>query len=168
MPESKVQILNHLQIERKIVRISHEIFERNYNESELVIIGIHEKGALIGQMIYDRLKSISPLDLHYYTLFINKDKPLSEKIRIDGDVSTLKNKTVILVDDVLNSGRTLIYATQFLLNESPKQLSTVTLVDRVHRKFPIRADYIGMTLSTNLKEHVSVLNSKGKFSAYLE
>jgi pyrimidine operon attenuation protein/uracil phosphoribosyltransferase len=89
-------------------------------------------------------------------------------VQFDGETGSLKNKNVILVDDVLNSGRTLIYAAQFILNEGPKALSTATLVDRVHRKFPIRADYVGMTLSTNLKEHVAVIKEKGKYCAYLE
>jgi pyrimidine operon attenuation protein/uracil phosphoribosyltransferase len=168
MPESRVLILNHVQIERKIVRIAHEIFERNYDAHEVIIVGIHERGAEIARMIYDRLKAISPLELKLHTLVINKDKPLSEKVQFDGETGSLKNKNVILVDDVLNSGRTLIYAAQFILNEGPKALSTATLVDRVHRKFPIRADYVGMTLSTNLKEHVAVIKEKGKYCAYLE
>lgn len=168
MAQDKVKVLDHVEIERKITRIAHEIYERNYKETDLVIIGVHDRGAEVATLIANGLKEISPISIHEMTLKLNKKAPLSEEIKLDGDKEIIKKKTVILVDDVLNSGRTLIHAAQFLLTCQPKALSVATLVDRFHRKFPIRADFVGLTLSTNLKEHVSVTKSRGKFSAYLE
>lgn len=168
MAQDKVLVLDHQQIERKIIRIAHEIYERNYKEKELVVVGIKDRGAEIASMIIKRLKEISPLEIHTLEMRLNKKKPLSEDIQLEGDSREIKNKVVILVDDVLNSGRTLIHAAQFLLLQNPKALHAATLVDRYHRKFPIHADYVGMTLSTNLKEHVSVTDEKGKLAAYLE
>jgi pyrimidine operon attenuation protein/uracil phosphoribosyltransferase len=168
MAQDKVQVLDHLEIERKITRIAHEIYERNYKEKDLVIIGVHDRGAEIASLIAKSLKKISPITIHEMTLKLNKKAPLSDEIRLDGDKDNIRKKVVILVDDVLNSGRTLIHAAQFLLSFEPKSLSVATLVDRFHRKFPIRADFVGVTLSTNLKEHVSVTKTKGKFAAYLE
>jgi len=168
MSQDRVLVLNHKQIDRKIVRIAHEINERNYKEKELVIVGVHDLGAEIAELLCKNLEEFSPLKIHRLVLSLNKKKPLSEDMVIKGDIRLLEKRVVILVDDVLNSGRTLIYAAQFLLNQEPKALSTAILVDRFHRKFPIRADYVGLTLSTNLKEHVSVVKEKGKFAAYLE
>lgn len=168
MAQDKVLVLDHKQIERKIIRIAHEIYERNYKEKELVVVGIKDRGAEIAERITKRLKEISPLEIHSLELSLNKKKPLAEDIILEGDSRLVKSKVVILVDDVLNSGRTLIHAAQFLLLQNPKALHAATLVDRYHRKFPIHADYVGLTLSTNLKEHVSVTEEKGKLAAYLE
>ena len=100
-------------------------------------------------------------------LEISKDDPLSEEIAFDMEISDLEGRPVLLVDDVLNSGRTLIYAATLLLKANLKRLATAVLVDRRHRKYPIRADFVGLALSTTIEETIKVDFEKGKEAAYL-
>ena len=153
MPKEKTLILESKQIGQKLTRMAHEIHENNYLEKE---------------RLFSALKSIATCEVNLYQIEINKDKPLSSDVKFNGDIKLLKGKSVILIDDVLNSGRTLIYAAKYLLDAEPRSQATATLVDRFHRRFPVRADYVGLTLSTKLKEHISVEMEKGKEAVYLE
>lgn len=164
---NRTLILDHDQIDKKVKRIAHHIYENHYKQKEIAIVGIVDRGYELAQRISKVLGEISPLKIHTYSLTVDKDEPLAE-VEFSGDFSELKGKVVILVDDVLNSGRTLIYAAKVLVEYDPKILATATLVDRIHRKFPIRADYVGLTLSTNLKEHIAVELGGKKEAAYLE
>jgi len=156
MTEERLLVLNETQIKQKIQRIAHEIHENYYKEKELIIVGIKPSGLVIAKRLKKHLESISEISITLHSVSLNKDKPASEPIIFSGNDSSLKNKSVVLVDDVLNSGRTLIHVVKFLLDHPIKNMKTVVLVDRFHRKFPVRADIVGLTLSTNLKEHVSV------------
>lgn len=164
----KTIILTDRQIDQKIQRIAHQIHELVFSEKEIFVVGIEKNGVEFASRLTKVLNEISDVKIHQCALGIQKDKPSANEVRFDGDLSAMKNKTVFLVDDVLNSGRTLIYAVRYLLDAYPKQLKTATLVDRIHRRFPIRADFVGLTLSTNLKEHVDVDLTPGKEAAYLE
>ncbi len=168
MIKERTLILDSHQIDKKLQRIAHQILENHYKDKDIYIIGIVSDGYTIAERLCTILKSISELNIHCHSLKINKDKPLMEEIEFSGELKSLKNKSVVLVDDVLNSGRTLIYAVQFLLNAEPRKLVTATLVDRIHRRFPIRADYVGLTLSTNLKEHIAVELGNDEDAVYLE
>lgn len=161
-------ILNSRQVAQKLMRIAHEIHENLYKEKEIIIIGIQGKGSEVAKRLAKHLTEISESSVIIEHLGINKDKPLSGEVRYTGDQKVLKNKSIILVDDVLNSGRTLIYASRFVLDAEPKSLHIATLVDRIHRRFPIRPDFVGLTLSTNLKEHVTVEMDNGNEAVYLE
>ena len=167
MSQDRTEILNARQVNQKITRIAHEIYERHYKSKSLVIVGIKNNGALMAARISQILKDISDLDIITIELSIDKKKVV-EQISLSNDDVSLKNKSVIVVDDVINSGRTLIYAVKHLLDTEPKSLGTVALIDRIHRRFPLGADYVGMTLSTTLKEHVEVDLAKGKEGVYLE
>mgnify|MGYP003633714773 CR=1 FL=1 len=158
MTESKNRtvILNHHQVGQKITRIAHEILENNFQEKSLIIMGIHKEGFVLANRLYTILKTIFENDIQVYGISMDKKSPLKSGIVTEIEGTELKNKIVILVDDVLNSGKTLVYATKFLLDYNVKGLQTVCLVDRKHRKFPIRADYVGLTLSTTLQEHIAV------------
>lgn len=164
---NRTLILDHDQIDKKVNRIAHHIYENHYKQKEITIIGIVDRGYELAKRISSVLSDISPIDIHTHSLTVDKDKPLSD-VEFSGDLDALKGKVIILVDDVLNSGRTLIHATRVILERDPKILATATLVDRIHRKFPIRADYVGLTLSTNLKEHITVELGGKKEAAYLE
>lgn len=161
-------ILNARQVAQKLTRIAHEIHENLYKEKDVFIIGIHGTGSEVAERLAKHLAEISESSVQIEHLTINKDKPLSGEVKYTGDQKLLRNKSVILVDDVLNSGRTLIYASRFVLDAEPKSLHIATLVDRIHRRFPIRPDFVGLTLTTNIKEHVSVEMDKGKEAVYLE
>jgi pyrimidine operon attenuation protein / uracil phosphoribosyltransferase len=164
----KTLILTDRQIDQKIQRIAHQIHELVFSEKEIFVVGVEKNGVEFASRLVKVLGDISEVKIHQYSIGIQKDKPSANEVRFEGDLSAMKNKTVFLVDDVLNSGRTLIYAMRYLLEAYPKQLKTAALVDRIHRRFPIRADFVGLTLSTNLKEHVEVVLTPGKESVYLE
>lgn len=166
--KERTQILSASQIAQKIVRMAHEINERNYTEKELVVVGITGDGNTLAQRLAEQLSTLRHMQITLREITLNKEKPEAATTVFKGDLKELKNKNVVLVDDVLNSGRTLIYASRFVLDASPRALSIAALVDRFHRRFPIRADYVGLTLSTNLKEHVSVELKEGKEAVYLE
>jgi pyrimidine operon attenuation protein / uracil phosphoribosyltransferase len=167
MNKNQSLILTALQIEQKVVRMAHEIHEHNHKEKEIILIGITGRGMELAERIHHQLCQITSIPITLESITLDKDQPLGTSPMYSGQNSSLKNKTVILIDDVLNSGRTLIFATKYLLNTEPKSLAIATLVDRYHRRFPIRANYVGLTLSTNLKEHVTVVLDKGMEAVYL-
>lgn len=156
MTDDKLLVLTEKQIKQKIQRIAHEIYENHYQEKELVIVGIKNRGLIMAERLKELIDSISEINTTLFGIELHKDKPTTNPIVFSGDLASLKNKAVIVVDDVLNSGRTLIHVVKFLLDYPLKSMKTVVLVDRFHRKFPVRADIVGLTLSTNMKEHVSV------------
>lgn len=166
--KARTRILDAWSIEQMTRRIAHQILENHHKEKELVIVGVHGLGTDIAMLLEKELKAISKMSLTRHEIALNKQNPLKGEIEYLGDAAALSGKTVFLVDDVLNSGRTLSHAVAFLLGKNPKRLRTVVIVDRIHREFPIRADYVGITLSTNLKEHVSVEREGKAYAAYLD
>jgi pyrimidine operon attenuation protein/uracil phosphoribosyltransferase len=168
MSKEQTLILNSRQIKQKLVRMAHEIHEQHYKEKELILVGVQGRGIQMAKRLFDLLSEVSELSLKLEEITIQKEKPLSEDIQFSGELKSLRGKSVVLIDDVLNSGKTLMYAARFLLDVDVKSLTTATLVDRYHRKFPIRADIVGLTLSTNLREHVSVDFTKGKEAVFLD
>ena len=156
MDNIKTLILSAKQVEQKIQRIAHQILEKNYDEKEIVLIGIANRGYLLAKKINATLQNITKIKVTLHKLKLHKDKPLDNDVDFSTDLDYLNNKSIILIDDVLNSGRTLIYATRYILDSDLKHLTTVVLVDRKHRKFPIKANFVGLTLSTTLQEHISV------------
>ncbi len=170
MPTDKTLILNHLQISQKIDRIAYQILEDNYQENEIVIVGIASNGYLFAKKIVEKLNTISttPVEFNLVKLTLDKDHPLNHKIEMDKPTEILNNKVVILVDDVLNSGKTLIYGVKFILDYPIKRMSTAVLVDRNNKKYPIGIHYNGLALSTTLKNNISMeFSSNGEIAAYL-
>jgi pyrimidine operon attenuation protein/uracil phosphoribosyltransferase len=165
---NKTLIMNHSEIEQKINRIAYELYENYLNEKELYITGIYPKGYQLAEKLITVLKRISPLEIHLVKLELDKDKPLDHPVKTSVDLDSLNGKCVVLVDDVLNSGKTLIYATRYLLGAKLKKMNTVCLVDRTHRRYPVRADFAGLSLSTTLQEHIEVEFSEGNDSVYLQ
>lgn len=168
MATAHTLILNSDQIEQKIVRMSHEIHERNYLEKELFIVGITGGGNQLAQQLAQKLNTFGTLHIELREITLDKSKPADHPVVFSGNLEELRTKVVVLVDDVLNSGRTLVYASRFLLDAAPSSLSVATLIDRFHRRFPVHADFVGLTLSTNMKEHVRVELKSGKEAVYLE
>lgn len=163
----KTLILNSKQIEQKINRIAFQIYENNYDEKEIIVAGISENGYLFAKRIADVLQKISPIKSKLIEIKINKENPSASDIKISLTDKELKNKVIILVDDVLNSGKTLIFGAKPFLNAAIKCLTTAVLVDRGHNRYPIKADFVGLSLSTTLQEHITVELKKGKESVYL-
>ncbi len=165
---SKVKILDKVQIQQKLNRLAYQVYENNFDEKSLLIVGIDGNGYKVAASLAEKLKEISPIKIQLGKIKLDKDKPWDGDPQIDFDEKAFVNKTTILVDDVLNSGKTLIYAVKLFLDKPVKKLSTVILVDRSHTRFPVKADYVGLTLSTTLQEHIETdFSKKGNESVYL-
>ena len=162
----KKKILDNLQINKKIKRISLQIIECNIEENEIILVGIEKNGYLLANKILEELKSHNDFNFKICSLKINKKQPI-DSISCSLDISDYKNKSIIIIDDVLNSGSTLIYAVKYFLETQIKQLKTVVLVDRNHKKFPIKADFKGTSLSTAIQNHVEVIFGNDKIEAFL-
>jgi pyrimidine operon attenuation protein/uracil phosphoribosyltransferase len=156
MPNKKLLILNKKQIEQRIDRMAYQILEDNLGEKELIIAGIIDKGYLIAKRLKSLLESISEIKITLMKVEINKEISHLEASS-DLDLKLATNKVVILVDDVLNSGRTLAYGLGVFLDIPLKKLRTLVLIDRSHRNFPVSPDFTGLELATVLKEHVDVV-----------
>ena len=153
--EKKTLILTDKQIQHKIKRIAFQILEIYDGEKDLIIAGISKKGFLFAQKLADNISSVSMVKPKLCEITINKKNP-SETPVFSLSIDELKDQTIILADDVLNTGSTLIYATKHLLETSLKELKTAVLVDRSHKKYPIKADFKGISLSTSINETVKV------------
>ena len=165
---SRVKILNTLQINQKLDRLAFEVYENNFYEKELLIVGIDGNGYKVAQKLSEKLKEISTLTIKLGKVKLNKDKPWEGEPKIDFEEKAFLNKTIVLVDDVLNSGKTLMYAVKLFLDKPVKKINTVILVDRSHTRFPVKADYVGLTLSTTLQERIEAdFSKKEKEAVYL-
>ncbi|PSK88022.1 phosphoribosyltransferase family protein [Taibaiella chishuiensis] len=151
---TKVAILTATQIELKLKRMAYEIWEHNSEEKEIIIVGIEDGGAVVARNIAGILKKVSNLKVKFFGLSINKKAPLTEAISIDA--GQLNDKVVVLIDDVANSGKTLLYAIKPLLDYTPRTIQIAVLVDRKHKNFPVNPDYIGHSVSTTLQDHIIV------------
>tara|TARA_B100000780_G_scaffold146632_1_gene102440 strand:+ start:550 stop:1050 length:501 start_codon:yes stop_codon:yes gene_type:complete len=161
------KILSQDQIDNIVKRIAYQIHERNNNESHIFLIGVHKNGYTLAKLINRELKLISKSTIKLCSIKINKKDPF-EKIESDFDLLKLKNKSVVLIDDVLNSGKTLIYATKFILDIPLSNFKTAVLIDRNHKKFPIKIDFKGISLSTSIEENVNVIFKKNKCYAIID
>lgn len=156
MPNRKLLILNQKQIQQRIDRMAYQILEDNLNEQELIVAGIVEKGYIIAKRLKKVLETISDIKITLIKVEINKNISHLEASS-DIDIKQVSNKVVILVDDVLNSGRTLAYGLGVFFDIPLKKLRTLVLIDRSHRNFPVSPDFTGLELATILKEHVDVV-----------
>lgn len=164
----KVKILDTLQIKQKLNRLAFEVYENNFTEKELLVVGIDGNGYKVASQLCEKLKAISPLKITLGKIKLDKDKPWEKESSVDFSEKEFVNKTIILVDDVLNSGKTLMYAVKLFLDKPVKKINTVILVDRSHTRFPVKADYVGLTLSTTLQEHIEAdFSKKNKEVVYL-
>lgn len=167
MTTTKHIILNHSEINHKIKRIAYQIYETNVNETEVILAGIDTNGYILAKKLKSALDEISDIKSILCKVIIDKKNPLSE-ISTSLKPEEYTNKSLVLIDDVLNSGSTLIYGVKHFLNVPIKQFKTAVLVNRNHKKFPVKADFKGISLSTSLSEHVEVVLEGKEFEAYLK
>jgi len=165
MPNSKTLILSSRKIQQRIDRIAYQIYENNYQEKKIIIAGISKNGFLLAKRISKKLREISPIKMKLAEITVNKKKPLAEKVKVSLPEKEFKSKVVIVVDDVLDSGRTMIYGMEPFLKYSVKRLTAVVLVDRDHHSYPVKADFVGISLATTMQEHISVELNSGKNDA---
>ncbi|MDB5019110.1 MAG: phosphoribosyltransferase [Pedobacter sp.] len=156
MADSKLLILDKTQIQQKINRIAYQLLEDNLEEKEVVLAGIWDRGYKLAIRLKTVLEEISELKITL--LRVDLERQSSKLVfKTDMDEAKWKNKVIILVDDVLNSGKTLAYGLGVFLNTPHKKIRTVVLVDRSHKIFPIATDFVGLQMATVLKEHVNVI-----------
>ncbi len=160
-------ILDNTTITKKLNRMAYQILESNYNEETVILIGIANKGLLLAKKLSTILKRISDIEIKTIWVKMNKRNPL-EGVTLEKELD-FNNKSIIIIDDVGNTGRTVFYAMQPLYQYLPKKIQTAVLVDRKHKSYPIKADFVGLELATTLDQEVIVdMNDKEKvFEAYL-
>jgi len=148
-------ILNQQEIAYKTKRMAYQIYETFPDETEVVIAGIASNGYIFAQLLATELEKISEIKVTLCEVIINKQQPL-EPIQTSLPPAEYTNKSLVLVDDVLNSGTTLIYGVKHFLNVPLKKFKTAVLVDRNHKQYPVKADFKGLSLSTSMQEHIIV------------
>ena len=163
---SENRILNHQEIEHKIKRIAYQIYETFVGEETIIIAGIASNGFVFANKIAQALESISDIKVTHCEVTIDKQNP-SQPISTSISKDEYTNKGLVLVDDVLNSGTTLVYGVKHFLDVPLKKFKTAVLVDRNHKKYPVKADFKGISLSTSLQEHVQVVFEENTSYAYL-
>jgi pyrimidine operon attenuation protein/uracil phosphoribosyltransferase len=159
--------LNHAQIQQKIIRLGHQILENSFEEKKIFIGGIVGNGFELAKKFTEIIKENSDLEVVCFEIRVNKEEPWSEAIQLSIEKEVIKKGYIVLVDDVINSGKTMQYSLLKFLEHATKAIKTVTLVDRQHRRYPIKADYVGLSLSTTLKDRVEVDLSENDSKAYL-
>lgn len=152
----RTTILHAGQTEQRIQRLAWQLYEDNYTEEEILLVGILQNGYPLAERIAKVLRQIAPFRVQLFSLKIDKHSQEAGDPVISPELPPLQGKVVILVDDVLNSGKTLMYALKPFLRSDIRKLRTVVLVDRNHRRYPIAADFVGLSLATTLHEHVQV------------
>jgi|SRR5882672_498456 len=164
MPEKKF-ILDQAVAEKKLRRMALEIIENNASEKELILAGIRESGSVVARNIQQMIGEISPIKTELITITLDKRQPREITLSQTLDFN---DKVIILVDDVANSGKTLLYALKPFLEYHPRKIQTLVLVERSHNSFPVHPDYVGMSIATTLQEHIRVEVTEEKvLGAYL-
>lgn len=150
---ARKDILDRNSIQMKLERMSLEIIENNLEEDGIILVGIEENGSVIARSVEKLLKNYSQLNVSLINLRLDKKHPgeitLSEQIDIT-------DKVIVLVDDVANSGKTILYSLKPFLAFHPKKIQTLALVERTHKIFPVNLDYKGLSVATTLQEHIYV------------
>jgi len=166
MATDKKYILSKEVVEKKLRRMAYEILENNIDEKEIILAGVRESGSVVAKVIQQMLGEISSIKTELITITLDKKEPTDVSLSRSID---LNRKVIILIDDVSNSGKTLLYALKPFIEFHPKKIQTLVLVERTHTSFPVRPDYVGLSIATTLQEHIFV-EVKGEVvtGAYLQ
>ena len=153
MTDNKNYILSKQVIEKKLRRMALEIIEKNPDEKQIILAGIRESGSVVAKNVQQQLAEISSIRTELITISLDKHQPKEVKLSKKIDFN---DKVIVVIDDVANSGRTLLYALKPFLEYHPKKIQTLVLVERSHNSFPVHPDYIGLSIATTLQEHIYV------------
>ena len=151
-----MKLLTNTQIAQKINRLAIEILEHNYTEKSFVLAGINNNGLGFAKLIKKAINKISDVEITLANITLNPAKPTKDEVNIDLSDADFKNKVVIIVDDVANTGRTIFFAFKPFLDILTKKVEVAVLVDRKHKSFPIKVDYVGLSLATTLQDNIKV------------
>jgi pyrimidine operon attenuation protein/uracil phosphoribosyltransferase len=161
------EVLNHNQIKKKITRMAYEIYERNLGSGAVVFAGISGMGKTLAGLLAAELQVISDLKVEEVEILLDKLNLAKSEVELSSPIE-LGGKTLLIVDDVLNTGKTLAYAMKPFLDVELYKMEVAVLVNRSHGLFPIRPDYTGYELSTTLNEHIRVdFSSENNYSVHL-
>ena len=161
------EVLNHKQVGQKITRMAFEIYERNLHATGgMVVAGITGMGTILGHLIATELRKISPLQVEEVEVILDKQAVSTSEVMLSVDIP-LKGKTILLVDDVLNTGKTLVYALKPFLGHEVEKMEIAVLVNRSHGLFPVKPDYTGFELATTFNEHIRVYFSDNSYAVHL-
>ncbi len=166
-----MKVLDYRQIQQKVKRLALQILERHYGEPELILAGLNNNGFAFAQRLLEALRTLAPAETSFVLtrVRLNPAHPLEYAPYLDPPIERLQGKTLIVVDDVANTGRTLFFAMKPLLNELPRCVEVAVLVDRKHKSFPIHPDYVGLSLYTTVRDDIEVRMSgdEAEQGAYL-
>ena len=164
MPEKKY-ILDRATADQKLQRLALEVAEQFDRNEELIIIGIKSSGLVIAEKIKEILHQYIPT-VKVISASLDKRSPkditLSEPVDFNGN-------NILITDDVSNSGKTMLYVLKPLLDSHPKRIQTLVLVERMHKLFPVKPDYVGSSIATTLQDHIYVEVENGEVTgAYIQ
>ncbi len=167
MVKDRRLILTEKQVNQKIKRIAYEIYEQNFSNNAIWIAGIYDQGYIFAELLAKEIESISPIKVKLIQININKSDPENSDVLLKPTLSNDEIDCLILVDDVLNTGKTLAYCLKSFLNLEIKKIETAVLVNRKHSLFPISASYTGYELATTLTDHIQVVLNEKTVGIYL-
>ena len=163
---NKRLILDAQQVNRKLQRMALQIFEKNAGEN-VVLVGVAQAGIAIAESIAGYLTEFGASQPQVFQVSLNKVNPLDGSIQSSAQMDDVRHKILVLIDDVQNSGKTLMHAIHHFIPMEPASIQTAVLVNRGHSKFPVHTDFVGLSLSTTLQEHVSVEVNNDQTEVYL-
>ena len=167
MGTEKKYILSKEVAEKKLRRMAYEILENNIDEKEIILAGIRESGSVVARVIQKMFGEISSIKTDLITITLDKKQPAD--VSLSSTTFDFNNKVIIVIDDVSNSGKTLLYALKPFIAFHPKKIQTLVLVERTHTSFPVRPDYVGLSLATTIQEHIFVeVSGETVMGAYLQ
>jgi pyrimidine operon attenuation protein/uracil phosphoribosyltransferase len=162
------QILSASKIERILHRMAFEIWEKNFDCDRIILAGISKKGPKLAKMIEKKLKQVNcDKEIAQLEISINKDKPTVESVVMSSEYTPNENDVVIVVDDVLYTGSTMIHAVVPFIEKGFRKVQVAVLVFRDYLRFPIKADFVGISLASTTQEHVDVSLEENNSAAYL-
>lgn len=156
----KTLILNHKQVGQRLNRLAWQVYEHCSEEQEIIIAGIGKNGFTLATRIGKLVETISPVKVRVTHVELNKEFPLDHPIKIEVNAQECTNKTILVVDDVSNSGKTLMYGVKPFLEFPVRAILTLVLVDRDHNRYPVKTNFVGLSLATTLQEHIAVVLSE--------
>ena len=168
MTKEKNQLLNNKEIDQKLNRLAFQVYEDNFDSKEIVIAGIASNGYTIAKVLSEKLKNISPLKIILMEVKVTKHGKFDQKVEVTLSKEELNDKIIILVDDVMNSGKTMLHAMKPFLDAEIKKLRTLVLVDRNHKRYSVASDFVGLSLATTLQEHVNVEINGSAMEAWIQ
>jgi pyrimidine operon attenuation protein / uracil phosphoribosyltransferase len=160
MESDRTLVLAHAQLKQKIRRIAFEIYEQNFKEKVIIVAGIDGQGYVLAKQIVKELENISPAEVKLVKVSLDKLAPQQSEVTLDCEIKEVKKRSIVLVDDVLNTGKTLAYGLKPFLNIEVKKIEIAVLVNRSHANFPIYPMYTGYELATTINDHVEVILGK--------